>query len=479
MIKLIKDFNKFRAVKNASMKEAEWWRQQMFAAKSSSGVAVSESNAMSISTVYACVRIIAETVAGLPVSVYRKTKTGMERVDNHPLNRLLGVQPNNINTGFELHEFIVSSLSLYGDSYNQKILTNGGKVGELIPLRPEYMTVDTSSSGALVFDYQAPGESRIFNQSDLWRCMGMSNDGFTGLSPISLMRESLGIAAAAEISAASMYSNGINSDLAFTYPESFTDEVFQHMRQQLAENSAGAANAKKPLLLEGGMDVKTLNISAVDSQFLESRKFQKADIAQIYRVPLHKLAELDGATFSNIEHQSIDFVTDTIMPTVKRLQASQGRDLLTRREQEQGYQIIYDLDGLIKGDLVSRMAGYQTSVGGPILTINEARGKEGLNPVDGGDKIMQPLNMGDAAETVDNSTVLNYLSKREVRDTQKDKNPAEWAEKFYTKHAELLVEDFGVTQDNAVAYAAKRIKQVLAGESLNIDQVKTDLEAIL
>ena len=224
---------------------------------------------------------------------------------------------------------------------------------------------------------------------------------------------------------------------------------------------------------------QVLNMSAQDAQFLESRKFQKAEIAQIYRVPLHKLAELDGATFSNIEHQSIDFVTDTIMPTVKRLQASQARDLLTRREQEQGYQIIYDLDGLIKGDLASRMAGYQTSVGGPILTINEARSKEGLNPVDGGNKIMQPLNMGDAAETVDNSTVLNYLAKREVRDTKKDKNPAEWAEKFYTKHAELLVEDFGVTQDSAVAYAAKRIKQVLAGETLNIDQVKTDLGQIL
>jgi HK97 family phage portal protein len=479
LIDFIKKINPFKSAENATLKEAEWWRQQMFAASASSGVAINESNAMRISAVYACVRVIAETVAGLPVSVYKKTPDGRELVE-HPLNRLLGVQPNNINTGFELHEFKVTSLSLYGDAYSQKVLTNAGRIGELIPLQPQYMSVDVGPSGKLVFDYQAPGESRTFQNDQIWRCMGMSRDGVNGLSPIALARENLGIAAAAELSAATMYANGINADLAFKYPAQMPEEIFQRVKEQLADHHAGAKNNKKPLLLEGDMDVKTLNISAQDAQFLESRKFQIAEIARMFRVPMHKLNELEGATFSNIEHQSIEFVTDTILPTVKRLETSIARDLLTRREQDQGYFVRYNLDGLLRGDFKARTESYDKAITNGWMSRNEVRKKENLNPVEGLDDYLVPLNMGNGPDNAENSaTVLNYLAKREVRDTRKDKNPTEWAEKFYTKHAELLVEDFGVTQDNAVAYATKRIKQILAGETLDIGQVKTDLGQIL
>jgi phage portal protein BeeE len=311
--------------------------------------------------------------------------------------------------------------------------------------------------------------------------MGISRDGVQGLSPIALAKENLGISAAAELSAASMYANGLRSEIAITVPAGLSDEAFERLRQDIREKHQGASNTSNPLLLEGeGAKAQVLNMSAQDAQFLESRKFSELQVAMMFGVPPHKLGILDRATFSNINEQSLSFVTDTIQPANARLETSAWRDLLTDREKKAGYVIKYDTDGLIKSDLASRMEGYQKSVGGPIQTVNEARQKEGLPPVDGGDVLLQPLNMGGSAEQPENNaTVLNYLAKREVRDTKKDKNPTEWAEKFYTKHAELLVEDFGVTQDSAVAYAAKRIKQVLAGETLNIDQVKTDLGQIL
>ena len=480
MIKLIKEFSAFRSAKNATMKEAEWWRQQMFAAPSASGVTVNESNALSITAVYRCINILSETIAGLPVSVHKKTKYGFEKVE-HPLNYVLSHQANKNNTALEHTQFQVGSLNLYGNSYSQKILSNRGTVGELVPLRPELVNLDTDSSGNLVFDYQSPGESRSFYAKDLWRVMGISRDGVQGLSPIALAKENLGISAASELSAASMYANGLRSEIAITVPAGLSDEAFERLRQDIREKHQGASNTSNPLLLEGeGAKAQVLNMSAQDAQFLESRKFSELQVAMMFGVPPHKLGILDRATFSNINEQSLSFVTDTIQPANARLETSAWRDLLTDREKKAGYVIRYDTDGLIKSDLASRMEGYQKSVGGPIQTVNEARQKEGLPPVDGGDVLLQPLNMGGSAEQPENNaTVLNYLAKREVRDTKKDKNPTEWAEKFYTKHAELLVEDFGVTQDSAVAYAAKRIKQVLAGETLNIDQVKTDLGQIL
>ena len=480
MIKLIKEFSAFRSAKNATMKEAEWWRQQMFAAPSASGVTVNESNALSITAVYRCINILSETIAGLPVSVHKKTQYGFEKVE-HPLNYVLSHQANKNNTALEHTQFQVGSLNLYGNSYSQKILSNRGAVGELVPLQPELISLDTDLSGSLVFDYQSPGESRSFYAKDLWRVMGISRDGIQGLSPIALAKENLGISAAAELSAASMYANGLRSEIAITVPAGLSDEAFERLRKDIREKHQGASNTSNPLLLEGeGAKAQVLNMSAQDAQFLESRKFSELQVAMMFGVPPHKLGILDRATFSNINEQSLSFVTDTIQPANARLETSAWRDLLSDAEKRAGYVIKYDTDGLIKSDLASRMEGYQKSVGGPIQTVNEARQKEGLPPVDGGDVLLQPLNMGGSTEQPENNAnVLNYLAKREVRDTKKDKNPTEWAEKFYTKHAELLVEDFGVTQDNAVAYAAKRIKQVLAGETLNIDQVKTDLGQIL
>ncbi|MCP5005921.1 MAG: phage portal protein, partial [Planctomycetes bacterium] len=172
---------------NASLKEPEWWRQQGFTQPTNAGQSVTVDSALKVSVVYACVRILAEGIAALPLKIYEKIEDG-KQVASHPLNNIFQL-PNSIQTGFELKEFIVSSLALRGNAYNQKIMSNRGVLGEIIPLYPQHMNIDKDSNGRLVFDYQETGSARVFKQSEIWRVAGLGSNGVTGLSPISQARE--------------------------------------------------------------------------------------------------------------------------------------------------------------------------------------------------------------------------------------------------------------------------------------------------
>ena len=477
MIKRIKEL--FSTPSNASLKQIGWWTD-IISPKTGSGVSITEDNALKIVAVYSCIRVISETIAGLPIHVYRKTADGQEEVD-HPLKQILTITPNGYQTGFELMEMMVSSLNLSGEAFSHKILNGRGQLVALEPLEAKYIKTDLDENNQLVFTYQSPDERRVFRQWELWRPMGLSLNGVTGLSPIGLARESLGIASAAELSAAHLYSNGAQIPGVLQFPSKLDEETTERLRTQFAKNQSGPANQFKPLILEGGMNYKETGMKAVDAQFLESRKFQISEIARIFRVPMHKLQELDRATFSNIEHQSIEFVTDTILPWVRRLEQSLARDIFTDSEKQNLF-IKFNLSGLLRGDTATRYEAYSKAITDGWLNRNEVRKYEDLNPVEGLDEHLVPLNMGGATDiepeaenSIENTaenTVVNYLAKREVRDSKNLK--PEKREKFYTSFAETMVE-LGAEPQKAADYAVKRIKD---DETLEIEAVKQDLGVI-
>lgn len=475
----------FKPKNELTLKEPEFSSTHVPTIFGGTGIAVTPDKAIQISAVYACVRILAETVASLPIHVYRKTDNGREMV-SHPLNDLLGVSCNGEQTAMELREFQMSSLGLRGNAYSHIQRSNRGGIGAINPLKPGFMSVERASNGELVFDYREPGNEGIYRQSEIWRIAGLGGDGVTGYSPVALAAEAMGVSIATEQSAARLFSNGQQGSLALEFERTLTPEQIENLRNQFASSSAGYKNAHKPLILESGMTAKEIGMNANESQFLESRKFQIAEIARWYRVPLHMLNELDKATFSNIEHQSIEFVMHTIRPWLVRIEQTISRDLLSERERQLGLFVSHNVEGLLRGDSKSRYEAYASAITNGWMSRNEVRRLENLNPADGLDEYIVPLNMGPAEEQ---KSAVENLARAELAVLAKESESAKSgvdfyhaAENFYTRHCKRIERELGV---DASGYAEKRLARMHdctapaeAFEAIR-DFTVSDLEALL
>ena len=455
--------------------------QQFTTGEASAGAVVNPDVALTIGTVYACVRVLSETIASLPVRVYRSTDTGREAVPNHPLNNVLGVTANPEQTAMELREFQMSCLGLRGNSYSLVRRSNRGGIGEIHPMKNKFMRLDRDSSGRLVFDYTEPNNSGVYSVGQVWRIAALGSDGVTGLSPVALAKESLGIALAAEKSAARIFSNGNQTSTVLKFEKTLSPEQIENLRNQFKDNYAGYKNAHKPLILESGMEADIIGMNSEEAQFLQSRKFQIAEIARWYRVPLHMLNELDKATFSNIEHQSIEFVMHTIRPWLVRIEQTISRDLLTQSEREQGLYVAHSVEGLLRGDTSSRYEAYGKGIQDGWLNRNEVRRLENLNPVDGLDEYLVPLNMGTASDVDDLAGAENRVLLKEAK-TRSLESFAEWLPGFYQRHAKKISDRLGCETNG---YAAARIER-MSSHSDPLDAVldavihtRKDIEALL
>lgn len=455
-----------KRIVNASLKEPEWWKQLGFVRQTASGQSVTIDNSLKVSAVYGCVRIISEALASLPLKIYETTPDG-KVVADHPLNKVFKL-PNGIQTGFEMREFIGTSLTMRGNSYGQKIRTGRGQIAEIVPLYPQHMNPDKTASGRLIFDYQEPGAARVFEQDQIWRIAGMGSNGVIGLSPIALARESIGLAMALEEHGATLFKNGTQTDAVFEIPTELSEEAFDRLKAQLAGHQ-GSANSHKALILEGGLVRKDIGMTAEDSQFIATRKLQIADIARFYRVPLHMLNELDKATFSNIEHQSIEFVRDTLTPWLVRIEESIYRDLLTEQERKR-YYAKHSVDGILRGDVKSRNEAFKIGVDGGWLNGNEVRELSDMNRADGLDEYRSQLNTASTEERrrMENSqtAVISDLVEREANVLSKDKN-SEMLHfvDFYNRHLTKGAAMLGIDKKQLIPYGQKRLQEIEAGIS--------------
>lgn len=355
-----------------------------FFGRTHAGKRVTDRTALQHTIVYACVRVLSEAIAQLPLHVYKYTDKGKERVQQHPLFYLLHDQPNPEMTSFIFRETLMSHLLIYGNAYAQIIRNGRGEVIGLYPLMPDRIKVDRDERNRLVYVYSRYDEANpnfkaqgdiILRQEDVLHIPGLGFDGLVGYSPIAMAKNAIGISLACEEYGASFFGNGASPSGVLEHPGVIKNP--ERVRDAW-QKAYGGINNHRTAILEEGMKYTPISIPNNDAQFLETRKFQIAEIARLYRVPLHMIGDLEHATFSNIEQQSLEFVKYTLDPWLVRWEQSLQKALLSDSEKGQ-YFIKFNVDGLLRGDYASRMQGYSVGIQNGFLCPNDVRELENMN----------------------------------------------------------------------------------------------------
>ena len=352
---------------------------------STSGNAVNQRSSMQLTAVYCCVRVLSETIAGLPLITYRYGKDGTKsRAEEHPLYYLLHDEPNPEMTSFSFRETLMTHLLLWGNAFAQIIRNGKGEVVALYPLMPDRMKVDRDDKGRIYYEYQkndseAPTMktgSVILTPDEVLHIPGLGFDGLVGYSPIAMAKNAIGMASACESYGASFFANGANPGAVLEHPGILKDP--EKVRKAWEEAYGGPRHANRVAVLEEGMKFTPISINPHDAQFLETRKFQIDEIARIFRIPPHMIGDLERATYSNIEEQSLEFVQYTIQPWLVRWEQAMKRALLKPDEKKEFY-FRFNVDGLLRGNYASRMQGYATGLNNGFMSPNDIRALEELD----------------------------------------------------------------------------------------------------
>lgn len=356
--------------------------------RTTSGKPVNERTAMQTTAVYACVRILAEAIASLPLHVYEYQDDGGKKlVHDHPLYYLLHDEPNPEMTSFVFRETLMSHLLIWGNAYAQIIRDGAGRVLGLYPLLPDKMDVQRDDRGNIYYVYSRNSdENPMFKEygniklkaEDVLHIPGLGFDGLIGYSPIAMAKNAVGMTLACEEYGASFFANGANPGGVLEHPGVLKDP--SKVRESWNSVYRGVNNAHKIAVLEEGMKYQQIGIPPEEAQFLETRKFQINEIARLYRIPPHMVGDLDKSSFSNIEQQSLEFVKYTLDPWVIRWEQSLQRSLLLLGEKGK-YFIKLNVDGLLRGDYQSRMNGYAVGRQNGWFSANDIREMENMNPI--------------------------------------------------------------------------------------------------
>ena len=351
---------------------------------STSGKKVNERSAMQMTAVYACVRILSESIASLPVHLYQYESEGNKaKAVKHPLYRILHDEPNPEMTSFVFRETLMTHLLLWGNAYSQIIRNGKGEVIGLYPLMPNRMTVDRDSNGQIIYQYQMQDSdahtgksgSVTLRPSEVLHVPGLGFDGLVGYSPIAMAKNAIGLSIATEEYGAKFFANGATPGGILEFPGTVKNP--ESIRESWNKGFSGS-NAHKVAILEEGMKYTPISISPEQAQFLETRKFQIDEIARIFRVPPHMVGDLEKSSFSNIEQQSLEFVKYTLEPWIIRWEQSLNRALLTEKEKPD-YFVKFNVDGLLRGDYQSRMNGYAIARQNGWMSANDIRSLEQLD----------------------------------------------------------------------------------------------------
>ena len=363
------------------------------------GKTVTPENALTVPAAYACIRVISETLASLPLIVYERLPVrGKRRASEFPLYTLLHDSPNELMTSFEYREVLQAHLLTHGNALSEVIYNGRGGIEQMWPLKPQHVHQVKHYEGQLYYYYQRPDMSFDWIPgSSIWHLKGLGSDGLWGYSPIQLMKQSMGISLATEEFAGRFFGSGAQPSGVLKHPGVLGEKAYDRLAGSWAENYGGLSNAHKTLLLEEGTDYQQISIPPEDAQFLETRQFQVTEVARIYNVPPHKIQDLTRSTNNNIEQQSTDFIVNTMRPWLVRWEQSIQKNLMLSRYKQQ-YFAEFLVDGLLRGDAASRHSAYSIGRQNGYYSANDVREMENLNPIDDGDMYLVPLNMVPASQ---------------------------------------------------------------------------------
>jgi HK97 family phage portal protein len=357
-----------------------------------SGAVVNPMTAMQSTAIWAAIRIIAGSVAKLPLLTYRRTDTGRERDREHYLHRLLQETANPEMTAYRFRHLMQTWLLVHGNAYAAIEINGRGQVTALFPMKPSRVNVKVSKTG-IRYEYTSDDGQTISIASDLvFHLRWMSDDGIIGRSPIQVHRDTIGLGLAQTEARARFFGNGMKISGVLTHPERLGDKAHENLRKQFANAHQGLANAWKMMILEEGMKYEPTQSTMADAEFVSQMKFGIADIARIYGVPLHMLSELDRSTNNNIEHQGLEFVAQTLDEHLTNWETEIGFALLSERDRK-AITCEHLLDKLLRGDTKSRYDAFGVGIDKGFLKVNEVRAKENLNAVEGGDVPRQQMQM--------------------------------------------------------------------------------------
>lgn len=358
---------------------------------------VTEESALKYSAVLASIRVLSETLASVPLMVYQKTEDGRILRDDLDIYDILHSRPNSEMTAYSFKEAGMMSLNTGGNMVCEKQFNIFGDLVGLYPYRWGMVDIERNpETNKLEYHIGRGADKKILTRDQVFHVPGLSFDGVIGISPIEYAMQSIKLGKSYEQFGINFYKNGANSSGVFSFEGELNDTSYARLKADVAKNYAGLANTGRPIVLEEGGTFTPVQIKPIDAQLIENKKFQIEDIARIYRVPLHLIQNLDHATFSNIEHQSLEFIMYTMLPWFKRIEEAANTQLLSKTQRKLGIYVEAKIDVLLRGDIKTRAESYARGRQWGWLSVNDIRRLENLPSIPNGNIYLQPINMVEA-----------------------------------------------------------------------------------
>lgn len=493
--------------------DSDFWFSSL-GAPSLTGIRVDADSALKASAVWACVRLISESIASLPLILYRRMPNDeRERATDNYLYSVLRTRPNANQTPFEFKQMMTAHTLLRGNAYARITPGRRGFADQLVPLHPDRVNPewfdgsrwrdDSSASSSWAPEAGAPvryvyrqasGQDIAYSDDEIFHMRGLWTHGIRGLSVIAYARESIGLAQATEQYGSRVFSQGANLGGVLTHPGKLSDEGAKKLKKRWEESQSGLSNAHRTAVLEEGMKWEKISMTNEDAQFLLTRSFQVEDIARWFNVPLHMIQHSEKSTSwgTGIEQITLGFIKFTLRSWAARWEDSISRDLINSTDT---YYAEFNFNDLERGDIKTRYEAYQIGRMGGWLSANDVLRKENMNPIDGhaGNVYWRPANMVDANDPTPallpepspepprnranghymhllhdaalrvirkETTALPKLAKRHCDDADA------WqcsVEEFYGEHVDYVMQSMGIIRGKAEAYCSEQRAMVLQG----------------
>tara|TARA_R100000654_G_scaffold19584_1_gene39994 strand:+ start:3179 stop:4369 length:1191 start_codon:yes stop_codon:yes gene_type:complete len=351
---------------------------------------IDNDKALTLTAVWCAIRLLSESVSSLPCSVYSKQPNGDKLEDpNNKIYELIKYRPNKYQNKITFFEYIMMSICTDGNSYVQIVRDGSGRPIELIPINPENVTV-VINDGELY--YQIDNAGGILDASDILHFKTLTDNGIDGISPISQCKKALSWGLNIEEFGDTFFKNGAKPSSVLSTDRALSEQAIERLKNSFTTTYSKLKNSNSTIILEEGLSFTPISISPEQAQFLASRQFSIEEVARIFNIPPHMLKDLSKSSFNNIEMQSQEFVTYTLMPYITRIENEMNYKLFRTNEIGKTF-IEFNVNGLLRGDVKSRNEAYKTAITNGYMSINEVRQKENLNSIEGGDKHFMQMNM--------------------------------------------------------------------------------------
>lgn len=383
--------------KNFTLVNPPKWFSQLVGFISKTGISVDSENALQVTAVFACIRILAENIAALPLSIYKYTSNGKEKASERDDYITFHDIANPEQDAFQFRQSLVYNMLLYGTGYAEIVRDGRGYARELWVIPTPYVTEKRNpDTRELEYFIRSPnGELALLKKDKVLKINWMSYDGLNALKPLKMAQEAIGLTLASQDFAAYYFKNGANVSAVVEYPEQLEDEAYKRFRDSMREAYTGLSNSARLMFLEQGAKITKMANNPSESQMVETRRFQIVEIARFYNIPPHMIMDLERATFSNIEQQSINFVTYCLNPWLVRIEKALYHQIFTPFDRKL-YFFKFNVSALLRGDFKNRMEGYAIGRQNGWLNANDIRDLEDMNRIsdeDGGNAYIVNGNM--------------------------------------------------------------------------------------